>query len=142
MTVIESLYEYFNACPLLQDGKLNVNFLPADQREYTIDVTPIAEIVKRYIDGSSIRQYAFIIASRTFYSPDVSEALVNCGLFEELADWMVQQTQNGMLPAMETGKEPRFIEAVTSGYLLSNTEDSARYQIQCRLEYFENNRRS
>mgnify|MGYP007076836504 CR=1 FL=1 len=79
MTVIESLYEYFNACPLLQDGKLNVNFLPADQREYTIDVTPIAEIVKRYIDGSSIRQYAFVIASRTFYSPDVSEALVNCG---------------------------------------------------------------
>lgn len=137
MTVLDSLYQYFLSCPQLESGKLNVNFLPAEKREYTIDVTPVSEVVKRYINGSSIRQYAFVIGSREFYSPDVSEALANCGLFEALADWMRRQTRNGQLPMMEEGKEPRKIEAVTSGYLMSNTEDTARYQIQCRLEYFE-----
>ena len=38
---------------------------------------------------------------------------------------------------LEDGKRPIKIESLTSGYLFSATEDSARYQIQCRLVYYE-----
>ena len=55
MTIIESLYDYFKTCPLLEDGrKLNISFLPADKREYAISVIPTAKVVKTFIDGSSM----------------------------------------------------------------------------------------
>lgn len=137
MTVIDSLYHYFNDCELLQDGKLNVNFLPPEDREYTIDVVPAAQVVKRYINGSCVKQYIFVIGSRAFYSPDVNEGLASCGFYEELAAWMEEQSKRGNLPVMEDGQLARKVEAKSTGYLYANEADTARYQIQCRLEYYE-----
>ena len=44
-------------CPLLdEDGKVRVNFLGDTPIEYVIEEVPAEPIVKRYVDGSSIRQ--------------------------------------------------------------------------------------
>ena len=43
-------------CPLLdEDGKVRVNFLGETPIEYVIEEVPAEPIVKRYVDGSSIR---------------------------------------------------------------------------------------
>ena len=46
MTIIESIRKYLSNCPLLVDGKLNVDFLPPEATTYSVDVTPVIPVVK------------------------------------------------------------------------------------------------
>ena len=74
-SIIEGIRAYLADCPLLAGGVLHVNFL--DERGpsgYTIDEMPGDLIVKRYTDGSTVRQAVFLVASAEDYSRD---SLVN-----------------------------------------------------------------
>lgn len=120
------------------DGKkINVDFLPEAGVEYSIDTTPSTEIVRRYVDGSSIRQYLFVIRSVEDYGTDVLQNLSNSGFYEELAAWMEQQTWDGSVPQLPTGLHAQRIEAQSTGYLFSPGAKTGRYQIQCRLLYYQ-----
>ena len=68
MTIIERLNQFFLNCPLLQEGKIKFNYLPADEREYSIDGIPATQIIKQYLDGSSIRQYQFVFRTQAYHS--------------------------------------------------------------------------
>lgn len=136
-TIIEALREYLLGCPLLGDNRLNVDYLPDRGVAYTIDTTPATEIIKRYTDGSSMRQYLFVIASVNDYGPDVLQNLANSGLYEQLANWLEAQTAAGNLPLLPTGMEAQSIEAQSTGYLFGGGADTGRYQIQCRLKYLQ-----
>ena len=117
-------------CPLLdEDGKVRVNFLGDTPIEYVIEEVPAEPIVKRYVDGSSIRQVLFIFASRDDSS----------NFYENLSDWFEQQTLNGDLPVLPEGMESQKIEAISTGYALEadELEKTARYQIQCKLTYYK-----
>ena len=72
MTIIESLYHYLDACPLLQDGMLYVDYLGPDPVSYVIDVEPATAIVKRYANGDTVRQYLFTLGTRM---PRISMAI-------------------------------------------------------------------
>lgn len=143
MSVVQSLYDYFKSCPLLADDrKLNVDFLPEEKREYCISVVPTAQIVRRYMDGSSKRQYLFVFGSSEFCDADVLQNLENSGFYELFAEWLEDQTKKKLFPAMEDGKRPYRLEATTSGYLNSIAKDgTAKYQIQCKLEYYQQGER-
>lgn len=134
-TIINALYEYFKKCPLMADGKLNVDFLPEKGREYSIDAIPAEEVIERYIRGRAKCQYVFTIRTVTPYGREVLQQLDNSGFFEQLSEWLREQTNNKNLPAMPEGNEPKSIEAQSTGYLFSATVDTAQYQIQCRLVY-------
>ena len=136
-TIIKSLWDYFLACPLMSDKKINVDFLPEKGVEYSIDTTPATEIVKQYIDGSSVRQYLFVIRSVEDYGPDVLQNLSNSGFYESLSTWLENQTREKNLPSLPEGKEPQKIEAQSTGYLFTTGPDTGKYQIQCRLQYFQ-----
>ena len=84
-TIIHSLWDYFLTCPLMGDKKINIDFLPEKSLEYSIDTTPATEIVKRYVDGSSVRQYLFVIRSVQDYGSDVLQNIANSGFFEAIA---------------------------------------------------------
>ena len=137
MTVIESVREYIRTFPGVSGERLNVDFLPEEAQSYSVDVIPSAETIKRYVDGSSIRQFLFVFASRTYYGPEIRQQIDNIGLFESFSRWLDTNTQKGIFPLLDGGREPRKIEVTTSGYAFSPGEDTARYQIQCRLEYFQ-----
>lgn len=137
MTVIESLREYIKLFPGVEGGKINVDFLPEEAQTYSVDVIPSTEIVKRYIDGSSIRQFLFVFASRGFYGPEIRQQLDNVGFYEEFSEWINTNSRKGIFPSLDGGREPRKIEITTSGYAFALGEDTARYQIQGRLEYFQ-----
>ncbi len=122
-------------CPLLKDGVLNVDYLGLDPTEYSVDTLPADPIIKEYIDGSSVRQFVFAFGSVENYGSDVDNNLANSGFYEDFAAWMEQKSTSKEFPTLETGKTPIEIKAQGAGYLIENTENAARYQVQCRLVY-------
>ena len=107
-TIIQSLRDYFLTCPLMGDSAINVDYLPeGPEVEYSIDTTPATEIVKQYIDGSSVRQYLFVIRSVNDYGPDVLQNLANSGFYENLAAWLEAQTRTGNSSKRERASKNR-----------------------------------
>lgn len=137
MSIVNSLYEYFKNCPLLGDNKINVDYLPERAREYTIDVITGDPIVKRYARGAALKQYLFAFGSRESYGPDTLQNIDNSGFYEDFAGWLDEQTKAKNFPVLSTGQTPRKIEAQSTGYLFGADPETARYQIQCRLIYYQ-----
>jgi hypothetical protein len=119
------------------DSKINVDYLPEKGIEYSIDTTPATEIVKQYVDGSSIRQYLFVIRSVGDYGSDVLQNIANSGFYENFSDWLEHQSKTGNFPELPDGKTPIKIEAQSTGYLFTTGPDTGKYQIQCRILYLQ-----
>lgn len=138
-SIIEGIRDYLASCPLLENGLLHVNFLENEPVQFTIDEIPTEPIVRRYTDGSSIRQVEFLIASSVFYSRDAIENLKACGFYEQLADWLETNSTAGILPALPAGCSPLSIETITNGYCIDADiqQNVQRYQVQCRLLYLK-----
>ncbi len=137
-TIIESLYEYILTCPLLEElASILVDYLPEKTMTISIEPTPTETVSEWYVDGSSARQYQFVIATRFDYDEEAELQLNNSGFFEKLQDWMEEQTELENLPVLEGKRKSTSIEAVSSGYLynVDPTIRAARYQIQCVLRY-------
>lgn len=141
-TIIQSLRDYFLTCPLMGDSAINVDYLPeGPEVEYSIDTTPATEIVKQYIDGSSVRQYLFVIRSVNDYGPDVLQNLANSGFYENLAAWLEAQTRTGNFPSLPEGKIPQKSKpkarAIYSqlGLTLENIKSSAGFNTFRRYNY-------
>lgn len=135
VTNIEAIRTYFQNCPLLADNKINIDGLPDADLEYSIDIVPANPVIKSYVDGSSLRQVVFVLASRNPYGPDVSLAIQTSGFYEKLSEWLESQTRLKQLPALGEGRAAQSIEAQTDGYLYSADRTTARYQIQLRMLY-------
>lgn len=137
--IIESIRNFIRTCPHLQEfnGVVNVDYLEAESTAYSIEEVPCKPLLKKYVDGSSKRQYEFIFTSRESYGADVLQNIENCGFYENFESWLEEQSNNGNLPVMDVGKEALKIEALTTGYAFQTDVDKARYQIQCRLIYMQ-----
>lgn len=77
MSIIESIRTFIRTCPLLKDGRLNVDYLGNKPTEYTIDGVPTSTVIKRYTDGAALKQYAFIFGSREYYGEDTLKNIEN-----------------------------------------------------------------
>lgn len=136
-SIIEALEKYFIGCELLKDGALRVDYLGEKPVEYTIEVLPCDPVVKRYLGGSTVRQYLFAFGSREFYSQERLQNIQNSAFYERLADWVETRSMSGVLPELPDGMEAQQLEVVSSGYLFDGSMTNARYQIQLRLLYFK-----
>lgn len=136
-SIIDALEKYFIGCELLKDGALRVDYLGEKPVEYTIEVLPCDPVVKRYLGGSTIRQYLFAFGSREFYSQERLQNIQNSAFYERLADWVETKSMSGVLPELPDGMEAQQLEVVSSGYLFDGSMTNARYQIQLRLLYFK-----
>src|SRR5574344_1018263 len=130
--IIDSMRDFIKTCPLLQvdsSGKvrLGVDYLNSDTTTYSLEEVPVNPIVKKYIDGSSIRQATFIFCSREPYGPELQQQLENSGFYEDFSDWLEKCNDNNKLPVLCNGKEARSIEAITSGYAYNTDADNAIY---------------
>ena len=139
MSIIEAVRSFLRTCPLLAGERLNVDFLPEEAKTYSIDVVPCRAILEEYIDGSSLRQFLFVISSREFHGQELKTNVGNLAFYEQLGDWMEAQSRATILILDNsitgmTGHQDK-IEVLTSGYALSSDAKTARYQIQCRLVY-------
>lgn len=139
--IINSIRDYIRTCPYLKEFfnavKVNVDYLAEDPTSYSIEETPCEPIVKKYVDGSSVRQYEFVFCSRESYGPDVLQNIDNCGFYEDFANWIEEQNDLGNLPVLDSNKECKSIKCLTTGYAFQTDIDKARYQIQMRMTYFQ-----
>ena len=136
-SIIDAPEKYFIGCELLKDGALRVDYLGEKPVEYTIEVLPCDPVVKRYLGGSTVRQYLFAFGSREFYSQERLQNIQNSAFYERLADWVETRSMSGILPELPDGMEAQQLEVVSSGYLFDGSMTNARYQIQLRLLYFK-----
>jgi hypothetical protein len=135
------LRDYFAECPLLKDGVFNFDYLGIEPVEYTIETVPTEPVFKKYVDGSSIRQYPFVFASRETFGADVWANLDTSQFYEDLATWVESQSNIRNLPQFEDGlRESLSLEVTSSGYVFQEDTDNARYQIQMVLKYYQDRR--
>lgn len=139
--IIDALRNYIRNCPHLDTFnnaiKVNVNYLEGNPDTYSIEEVPINPIVRKYVNGDSIRQYAFIFTSREPYGIDVLQNIDNSGFYEKFADWIENNNDKGIFPLLDNGLESLSIEVTSTGYAFAVTEDTAQFQIQLRLKYLK-----
>lgn len=138
MTVIEAVRTWLRMYEPLSKGRLAVDFLPKQAQTYSVDTVPCKEEVKLYMDGSSLRQFLFVLSSRKFKGEDIGQNTSNLAFYEAFSDWVLLQNQTKNFPVLPNGRLARKIEVTTSGYPFQVDEQgTARYQIQLRMEYFQ-----
>ena len=135
--IIDNIREFIKECPLLENDKINVNYLGGDTVSYTIEQVPTNPLNKRYSDGGKQKQVLFIFASRENYDEDVLENMDVAKFYEEFAEWIEEQNESGNLPVLDGGMISQAMETLTSGYLINSEDRTARFQIQLRLIYYK-----
>ena len=129
--IIESLRNYMKNLKCLETFnnaiKVNVNYLEPDTDTYSIEEVPIEPIVKPYVNGDSIRQYAFIFTSREPYGVDVLQNIDNSGFYEKLADEIEINNNKEVFPLLDNELEALEIKVTSTGYAFAVTEDTAQF---------------
>ncbi|MBQ1414111.1 MAG: hypothetical protein IIY93_13105, partial [Clostridia bacterium] len=116
MTIIQSLKEYFESyAPDI--NVLGVDFLGDNIGSMVIEAVPCDPIVTEYLDGSTERQYLFVIGGREFYSEEVWQGIENAGVYEQLQNWLLHQTRGGVLPVLDGGREATSLSVTGSAYI-------------------------
>lgn len=137
MIVIECVREWLRQYPGLK-GRLDVDFLGDKVEQYSVDTIPCEEILKRYKDGSTLKQFQFVVSSRRAYEQNIKQNVANLKFFEELTAWAEAKATARELPTMDGNRIAQKIVVTSSGYPFNVGEDGkARYQIQMRLEYLQ-----
>lgn len=137
MTVMQSVQKWLKTYSGLS-GRLDVDFLDENAETYSVDTIPCEEVLKRYRDGGTVRQFQFAVSSRRYYEQNIKNNLSNLQFFEDLTAWIESKASSRQLPTMDKGRTAQKIVVTSTGYPFIVSEDGkARYQIQMRLEYYQ-----
>ena len=137
MTVIECLRNWFREYEGLS-GRFDVDFLDDEAGTLSIDTIPCEEVLKKYFDGSTRKQFQFAVSSRRFYEQNIDQNLENLQFFEDLTKWVEHKANARELPVMDNQRTAQKIVVTSTAYPFIVSEDGkARYQLQMRLEYFQ-----
>jgi hypothetical protein len=136
-TIMDCVREWLRTYPGLK-GRLDVDFLDDEAETYSVDTIPCPEVVKRYRDGSCVKQFQFAVASRNVYDQNIAQNLENLQFFADLTEWVEDKARLRELPGMDGNRKAQRIEVLSTAYPFVVSEDGkARYQIQLKLEYFQ-----
>lgn len=135
MSIIESIREFFLTYPELPAGSVQIDFLGAEAGQFTLEPVPCDPVYKKYTDGDCIRQFLFVFASRMYYGADVALCAENQALFEGLEAWIDANDLALTYPDLGEGLTACGMDVLSSGYVISEDADTARYQMQVRLLY-------
>lgn len=133
-SIIEEIRKYIAKCPILHEGKVGVDFLGNEPTEYSIEPIPVNPTVTSDIDDGELKQFAFVFASRESYGSETVQNMLNTKFYEQFSKWIKQNNNNDILPEIP-GIES--IECTSTAYAYQTGIDTARYQIQLRITYYE-----
>lgn len=141
MSVINAVKEFIkDNCPFLEEFDnlfpvVNLDMLPENPTSYSIESVPNEPIVKRYMNGDSIRKITFHLCSREFYNEETN--VDTSEFYEKFSDWLEECNEQKKLPALEGGMRPLKFIANTGGYADDATGVLSQYRIQCEFRYFK-----
>lgn len=131
--MIEKIRKYLIENEIVdEECRVNVDFLGENPTEFAIIPIAVNPILKKYIDGSSLRQYQFQLISCNYYGADVMQNMANSKFYEELYDKIESNNDDGILPDI---KGIESIECLNNGAILNVTTNTARYSIQMKITY-------
>jgi len=135
--MINSIKAFINTCPLLADIDVNVNYLGENEKSGAIENVSCEPIIKNYTDGGVLRQFLFTVSLREKYGQNAAENVAATDKLEELSDWIYEQDRLGILPNLDGNKNSVSIEVIKTGWVDEKMSDTAKYQLKCRLVYYQ-----
>ena len=139
MKIIESIRNYIGNldCMKTFENAINTNFLDGEVDSFSIEEIPSNPIVKKYTDGSTLRQFQFAFCSREPYGQEIIQQIENSTFYEDFAEEIESKNNQGILPIGVNGIEPIGIEITSSAYVVATEEDTAMYQINLNFKYLK-----
>ena len=135
--MINTIKAFINTCPLLADIDVNVNYLGENEKSGAIENVPTEPIIKNYTDGGALRQFLFTVSLREKYGQNAAENAAATDKLDELSDWIFEQDRLGILPNLDGNKNSVSLEVIKTGWVEEKQSDTAKYQLQCRLVYYQ-----
>ena len=139
--MIEQIREWLLTCPLLSGQRLNINHLSGDALEFSILESPTTPVLKRYMDGSTMRQKAVSLTATKDQTPDILQNLAESGFWENFSEWVEAQNKNRSFPALPGDCWVQSVAVTSTHYLMAATAATARWQIQLSITYFKKGER-
>ena len=129
---IELIKEFIETCPLLKNGKVNVDYIKDKPQSYSIDETPATTVLIPYPDGGSRNQILFDFSIQADFS--ALENIKNSKFCDDFTDWIKQQDKIENLPKIDG---ICWIKCTGRGTILQTTETTAIYVIPMQVVYDE-----
>lgn len=139
--MIKAVQEWLKTCPLvaglLEDGvALRIDWLGAEPASFSLEDAPGSPVIEEYFNGrTKIKNY--VLASRMEYSPDIAQQAANSGFWDDFSDWIAQQSDRGLLPQLDGGRQAEKAEVTGSSYIITADDGTCRFQIQLAIQYFQ-----
>ena len=96
---IELIKEFIETCPLLKNGKVNVDYIKDKPQSYSIDETPATTILTQFADGGTRNQILFDFSIQANFS--VLENIKNSKFCDDFTKWIYEQDKKNNLPKIE-----------------------------------------
>ena len=129
---IELIKEFIETCPLLKNGKVNVDYIKDKPQSYSIDETPATTVLIAYPDGGSRNQILFDFSVQADFS--ALENIKNSKFCDDFTDWIKEQDKIENLPKIDG---ICWIKCLGRGTILQTTETTAIYVIPMQVVYEE-----
>jgi len=127
----EYLFEIINTLTTNRNYQISADFL-GNVGDFSLDKIPTASSVEPYITGGGLYKDVYSFRSRKFYSQDTINNLENIGFFEDFADIINSNNDEGVLPDIEGIVS---IECLNCGTLNSVDGTEATFDIQIQIIY-------
>ena len=139
MKIIESIRNYIGNldCMKTFENAINTNFLDGEVNSFSIEEIPCNPIVKKYTDGSTLRQFQFAFCSREPYGQEIIQQIENSSFYEDFSNEIEEKNNRNILPVGDSDIEPIGIEITSSAYVVATEEDTAMYQINLNFKYLK-----
>ena len=138
---IKAVQEWLKTCPLVA-GQLgnnvafHIDYLPEDTTQFSIEDSPGDPVLQEFFSGRR-KAKNYVLASRMEYSESIAQQAANSGFWDDFADWIEAQSDAHNLPDLGEGRTAERVAVTNSGYIVTSEDDTCRFQIQIRLEYYQ-----
>ena len=129
---MELIGEFIETCPLLNKGKVNLDYIKEKPQSYSIDETPVESVLNYFPDGGRTSQIQFDFSIRSNFS--VLENIKNSKFCDDFTRWIYEQNKNDNLPKIDG---ICWIKCLGRGTILQTTETTAIYVIPMQVAYDE-----
>ncbi len=137
-SIIEALRKYIKTYTGLKtNAPIWVHYLDYRPVQYSIFPLAGARVISEDIVGNRLMEFTFAMQSMESTSEDI-DRLESSGFYESFAQWLDDQTRLKVFPNLQSDQKPESIEALGWGIMFQQGDDeTAIYQIQCRLVYMQ-----
>ena len=139
MKIIESIRNYIGNldCMATYNNAINANFLDGEVDSFSIEEVPPNPIIKKYTDGSTLRQFQFDFCSREPYGSEILQNIDNSSFYEDFSNEIEEKNNRNILPIGDSDIEPIELKVTSNAYVVATEEDTAMYQINLNFKYLK-----